>query len=123
QILHNKQALIVLDNVKHPHELEALRVSDGAACSLLVTTHDKHVVEGAMPQAEIIELQPFDEDKGADFLKALIAPAERHLLSGEQARELVRLVEGHPLALRSLGGSLKNTLRIITAAEFIELIR
>src|SRR5690606_12276708 len=96
---------------------------DEAACSLLITTHDKNIVEGAMPQAEIVELQPFDEDEGADFLRTLIAPTERHLLSGDQARELARLVEGHPLALRSLGGSLKNTLRIITAAEFIGLIR
>jgi tetratricopeptide (TPR) repeat protein len=122
-VLYGKRALIVLDDVPEDRvkELEIL-LPPPKQCAALVTSRGKGV-PGVEPGGEK-ELEVLDVE-GPDALALLEdALGENRVKHEEQAaRQICRLVEGHPLALTIAAGLLadkSNKLSLKAYAEMLE---
>ncbi|MFO7635530.1 MAG: NB-ARC domain-containing protein [Caldilinea sp.] len=94
-ILSDKRALIILDDVVAGKPVDLL-LPGAAACPVLLTTRDR--AEVALHAGEILELRELSPESGIDMLVHLLGEAT---IAAEQpaAAELCRLLDGLPLAV------------------------
>jgi DNA-binding SARP family transcriptional activator/tetratricopeptide (TPR) repeat protein len=99
--LANRRVLIVIDGARSHHQLMHL-LPGTSGCAAIVTTDRRFArLEGACH----LEVGPLDEPSAHRLLEGMVG-ASRVRAEQEAARELVRLCEGLPLALRIVAGKL-----------------
>jgi tetratricopeptide (TPR) repeat protein len=102
--LRERQVLMILDDVWDAAHARLLAVG-GRRCATLVTTRLNRVAHELSPEAEGVHRLPVLSDEEALELLARLAPevvADHH----DEARDLVRELDGLPLAVRVAGGLL-----------------
>ena len=100
-LLRHKRMLLIVDDVWKHEDALPFRVG-GPACALLITTRNTDVADDIAPTSDQVYLLTVLSNEDALELLKTLAPAvvQRYL---EPARELVRLLEGLPLALQVAG--------------------
>lgn len=101
-LLKKKRVLMIIDDVWESEHASAFRQSKGNDCSLLITTRAPQIISqlAVAPQA-IHNLPGLTEESSLNLLKILapdVVPAYR-----QECLEIVRAVEGLPLALHVAG--------------------
>lgn len=117
ELLANKKALIVLDNIENSVELNTLLPPAGT-CAVLVTTRNRQTVR-SLP-ATRIELAPLANEESLELLSSYLGE-ERVATEIEGAIALVDFVERLPLALRVIASTLKET-DYLTLQEYAEML-
>lgn len=121
EVLANKQALMVLDNVQHSYEVTHLLPPTTGKCAVIITTrrHDLPVTYDIHRQV----LEPFSEEKGESLsLFARLLGSER-VCKEQAALESIAALLGHlPLAIAIAGGRLAHEPGW-TAADFLTRLR
>ncbi|MEU9835871.1 BTAD domain-containing putative transcriptional regulator [Streptosporangium sp. NPDC048047] len=100
-LLAERRVLVVLDNATDENHVQPLVPGTGT-CAVLVTGRRRLTGLGART---LLDLRPFGGDEAVALLGRL-AGAERVAAESAQTRELARLCEGLPLALRIAGARL-----------------
>jgi NB-ARC domain/APAF-1 helical domain len=101
-LLYDKKILLVVDDVWKTEHVEPFQVG-GKGCRILVTTREAHV-----PDAERIDM---DVMSPAEALELLLSKAQIKVLTtheGEQARRLIEVVGGLPLAVDLAGAQIAD---------------
>ena len=100
-ILRDRRMLLIVDDVWHVEHAAAFKVG-GQACAMLLTSRLPEVAQALAPTAfDIYRLAVLGEDKALELLRRL-AP-DTVALYPEESRELVRDLEGLPLAIQVAG--------------------
>jgi hypothetical protein len=109
-LLHDKQALLVVDDVWKAEHVIPFRQARGPNCALLITTRETGLVDAlSLPDKAIHVLPPLTEERALDLLR-LLAPEVVEAFP-EKCLELVRSLESLPLALHVAGRLLKAESR------------
>ncbi|GJU66416.1 NB-ARC domains-containing protein [Tanacetum coccineum] len=125
RMMSSKPILLVLDDVDDREQLEALAGSPTWFCpgSLIIFTgNDKQVLRSQ--RVEIHDIKFLDEDKSLELFYSY-AFKEKKPSTGfkEVAEEVVKYVQGHPLALKVLGHFLygKTTGQWVSELEWLKV--
>lgn len=102
-ILADKRMLVVLDGVTNEEQVLPL-LPGTATCAVIVTSRVRLT---SLPGTRHIDVDVFDADSSVELLAKIVGP-ERVRAEEAQARELVKLCGGLPLALRIAGGRLAS---------------
>jgi tetratricopeptide (TPR) repeat protein len=102
--LAGKRAIVLLDNVRDEAQVRPLLPGNG--CAVIITSRR---VLGALDGATILNLQVLSDPDDRDLLAKLVG-VERLEAEPEAAAETIRLCGGLPLAIRIVGGTLKQKL-------------
>jgi tetratricopeptide (TPR) repeat protein len=102
--LAGKRAIVLLDNARDEAQVRPLLPGNG--CAVIVTSRR---VLGALDGATVLNLQVLSDLEAWDLL-AKLAGVERLEAEPEAAAETIRLCGGLPLAIRIVGGTLKQKL-------------
>ena len=108
--LHDRQVLLILDDVWEMSAVVPFNVA-GPRCATLITTRDTELARNiATTPSNVYWLEKFDEARGLELLKH-VAPSfiEAHLAA---ARQLVFDLDGLPLALRVAGRLVEEEIRL-----------
>ena len=117
ELLANKKALIVLDNIENSVELNTLLPPMGT-CAVLVTTRNRQTVRN-LP-ATRVELAPLANEEGLQLLCSYLGREKVDAeLSGASA--LIEFVGGLPLALRVIASTLKEA-DYLTLLEYANML-
>eukprot|EP01018_Ginkgo_biloba_P008158 Gb_40694 [translate_table: standard] len=100
-------ALVVLDDIDHPKQLEALSIEDwfGGGSTVIVTTRDKHILN--LAQAKIWQMKELENDEALELFSwhaFLRARPEKDY--EDVSLEVVDACGGLPLSLEVLGSFL-----------------
>jgi DNA-binding SARP family transcriptional activator/tetratricopeptide (TPR) repeat protein len=101
--LSDKRLLVVLDGVTREEQVLPL-LPGTSTCAVIVTSRVRLT---GLPGARHIDVDVFDPEKSVELLAKLAGPT-RVRAEAAQARELVRLCGGLPLAIRIAGGRLAS---------------
>jgi DNA-binding SARP family transcriptional activator len=101
--LANKRMLVVLDAARSEEEVLPL-VPPGPGCALIVTSR---APLSGLPGAHLIDLDVFDPDLALEMLSRVVG-RQRIETEQENARELVELCGGLPLAIRIAGARIAS---------------
>jgi DNA-binding winged helix-turn-helix (wHTH) protein len=108
--LHDRQVLLILDDVWEMSAVIPFKVAS-ARCATLITTRDTELARNiATTSNDVYVLDKFDEVRGLELLKH-VAPSFTNAHFPE-ARQLVFDLDGLPLALRVAGGLLEEETRL-----------
>lgn len=100
-LLRNKRMLLIVDDVWEPEHALPFKVG-GRGCAMLITTRISSVAQALAPTAnDIYKLAVLTDEKGLELLQALAPTVIAQY--PDQAHELVRVLEGLPLALQVAG--------------------
>ena len=100
-LLRNKRMLLIVDDVWEPEHAVPFKVG-GRGCAMLLTTRRNDVAQAVAPTpGDIYNLPILTEAKSLELLQILAPAVVAHYL--EPCRELVRELEGLPLALQVAG--------------------
>jgi tetratricopeptide (TPR) repeat protein len=116
EVLADKQALIVLDNVQSSQELDLL-LPGTSSCSTLITTRFAKAVFG---YTQVVHIQPLPPEESLALLAGLVG-AQRVADEQRGAHQIAEFVGGLPLALRLIGSTLAEST-FLTLAEYGELL-
>jgi tetratricopeptide (TPR) repeat protein len=100
--LAGKRAIVLLDNAQDEAQVRPLLPGNG--CAVIITSRR---VLGALDGVTVLNLQVLSDPEAWDLLAKLVG-VER--LEAEAAAETIRLCGGLPLAIRIVGGTLKQKL-------------
>lgn len=98
----DKKVLIILDYAHDMQSVEPLLPPSESACSILITSRNKSMF---VDQATFLQLHPFTESEGLDFLTAMISE-KRVLRELPDAKKIIGFVGGLPLALNIIASNL-----------------
>ena len=105
EVLQNKQALIIFDNVANTTALQHLLPSDQSDCVVLATTNNQRLLRG---RAELFEVDVLSmEDSTALLRHKLGADQDRIESEAAGVQQVINLVDGHPLALELIASSVE----------------
>ena len=113
-ILAAKRSLVVLDGVEQSEDLFKLIPSHGL-CAVLITTQNRTLSTNF--EAVAIDIHPFNRVEAMNLLIGILGQTAVNQEAHETAR-LFHFVEGHPLAMRLIANTVKNT-RSLTLAELV----
>jgi len=100
-LLHGKRILLILDDVWESKHATPFNVG-GLRCAMLITTREKRVAQDLTSTAnDIHKLEVLTEEKGLELLQKLMPTVI--LQYPQSSLELVRELEGLPLALQVAG--------------------
>jgi tetratricopeptide (TPR) repeat protein len=102
--LTGKRAIVLLDNARDEAQVRPLLPGNG--CAVIITSRR---VLGALDGATVLNLQVLSDPEAGDLLAKLVG-VERLEAEPEAAAETIRLCGGLPLAIRIVGGTLKQKL-------------
>lgn len=102
--LAGKRAIVVLDNARDEAQVRPLLPGNG--CAVIITSRR---VLGALDGATVLNLQVLSDREAWDLLAKLVG-VERLDAEPQAAAETLRLCGGLPLAIRIVGGTLKQKL-------------
>jgi tetratricopeptide (TPR) repeat protein len=102
--LAGKRAIVLLDNAKDEAQVRPLLPGNG--CAVIITSRR---VLGALDGATVLNLKVLSDPEAWDLLAKLVG-VERLEAEPEAAAETIRLCGGLPLAIRIVGGTLKQKL-------------
>jgi tetratricopeptide (TPR) repeat protein len=102
--LAGKRAIVLLDNARDEAQVRPLLPGNG--CAVIITSRR---VLGALDGATILNLKVLSDREAWDLLAKLVG-VERLEAEPEAAAETIRLCGGLPLAIRIVGGTLKQKL-------------
>ncbi|MCA9910239.1 MAG: hypothetical protein KC519_16385, partial [Anaerolineae bacterium] len=109
-VLRDKRVLLIVDDVWRAEHVVPFRVG-GQSCALILTSRLNDVATELAPSsADIYRLPLLDEAHGLELLKTL--SPETVLDYPEEAQQLVRDLEGLPLALHVAGRLLHTEARL-----------
>lgn len=109
-LLHHRRALLIVDDVWQIEHAAPFRVG-GGQCATLITTRSNDIAQKLAPTgADVYWLPVLTEDKALDLLRALAPSTVK--AHPEEARALVRDLEGLPLALQVAGRLLEAEARL-----------
>jgi tetratricopeptide (TPR) repeat protein len=114
--LARKRAIVLLDNARDEAQVRPLLPGNG--CAVIITSRR---VLGALDGATILNLQVLSDPDDRDFLAKLVR-VERLEAEPETAAETIGLCGGLPLAIRIVGGTLKQKLHW-SLAEYCQKLR
>lgn len=117
EVLANKDALIILDNIENSGELHALLPSEGN-CRVLITTRNRQTVSG-LPIV-LVDLDPMAVEEGLHILFSYLENDER-TADRRSAETLIAAVGGLPLAIRIMASTLAQA-GYVTLREYAELL-
>lgn len=117
ELLANKKALVVIDNINNSVELNALLPPAGR-CAVLVTTRNRQVMRSQ--PAAVVELRPLGIEDSRQLLRSYLGEQRVHEQEAG-TRRLIDFVGGLPLALRVIGGTLAET-KYLTLLEYADLL-
>lgn len=104
--LHDKNMLLIIDDVWDKTHLTAFNIG-GRGCSTLVTSRLNHVAQSLITRPdELYKIPVLKETNALDLLRILAPDAVKN--HPDEVRELVRDVEGLPLALQVIGRLLRE---------------
>lgn len=118
QILANKEILIVLDNVEESEEIRWLIPSGKRNVTLITTRNQKLLVNLG---AKSFELRPLNAIEGLELLKRVTRAENRISAEEEEAKRIIKLVGGLPLALNITAGYLAEAPDLTIAEYAAEL--
>ena len=104
ELLSNKKALLIFDNVPNASALSYLLPSDKSACVALITTRNQKILRG---RATSFETSVLDRDYSYNFLKHKLG--EQAIRLEEEApavQRVIDLIGGLPLALELAAASI-----------------
>jgi tetratricopeptide (TPR) repeat protein len=102
--LAGKRAIVLLDNARDEAQVRPLLPGNG--CAVIITSRR---VLGALDGATVLNLKVLSDPEAWDLLAKLVG-VERLEAEPEAAAETLRLCGGLPLAIRIVGGTLKQKL-------------
>ena len=108
-LLADRSVLLVVDDVWEIDQAEVFRVG-GRRCGMLLTTRLPSIAEALSSDPDDAYLLPVLEEEDSLELLHALAPETRDYRS--QARQLVRSLEGLPLALQVAGRLLRTEMRM-----------
>jgi NB-ARC domain len=114
--LAGKRAIVLLDNAKDEAQVRPLLPGNG--CAVIITSRR---VLGTLDGATVLNLKVLSDPEAWDLLAKLVG-VERLEAEPEAAAETIRLCRGLPLAIRIVGGTLKQK-RHWSLAEWSRSIR
>jgi tetratricopeptide (TPR) repeat protein len=114
----NQPVMVVLDDVDEPAQVRPL-IPNSAGSAVLATSNDR-LTELTLDGAQLVTLQPMDENKGIAVLRA-ICGAARVDKEQKAAMRLIRLCGGLPVALQVVAARLISRQRLSIAALVDEL--
>lgn len=117
EVLTNKRALIVIDNLQSSQELDFL-VPGTPMCSTLITTRYPKSVQGYYK--EVVRVHPFKDEDGLALLGNFVGP-KRIVEEKAGAQAIIDFVGGLPLALRIIGSTLAES-PYLTIAEYADML-
>jgi len=109
-VLRDKRVLLIVDDVWHPEHAMPFRVG-GQMCSLILTSRLNDVAIALAPTASDLYRLPLLTDHDALELLSQLTP-ETTLEYPEESHELVRDLEGLPLAIHVAGRLLHSEARL-----------
>lgn len=109
-ILHEKRALLIVDDVWHADHVQPFRVG-GQMCALVITSRLNDVAHALAPTAFDLYRLPVLTNNAALELLAKLTP-ETTAEYPDEARELVRDLEGLPLAVHVAGRLLHSEAQL-----------
>jgi hypothetical protein len=113
--LAGKRAIVLLDNARDEAQVRPLLPGNG--CAVIITSRR---VLGALDGATVLNLQVLSDPEAWDLLAKLVG-VERLEAEPEAVAETIRLCGGLPLAIRIVGGTLKQKRHWILAEYCQEL--
>jgi tetratricopeptide (TPR) repeat protein len=114
--LAGKRAIVLLDNAKDEAQVRPLLPGNG--CAVIITSRR---VLGALDGVTVLNLKVLSDPEAWDLLAKLVG-VERLEAEPEAAAETIRLCGGLPLAIRIVGGTLKQKLHW-SLAEYCQKLR
>ncbi len=100
-LLRNKRMLLIVDDVWEPEHAMPFKVG-GRGCAMLITTRVNSVAQALAPTAnDLYKLKELSDDKALELLQKLAPTVVAQY--PQPSRELVRELEGLPLALQVAG--------------------
>lgn len=100
-LLRNKRMLLIVDDVWQAHHVIPFRVG-GQRCAMIITTRESGIAQALAPTPQDVYILPvLTEEKALELLATLAPKVVTHFPG--PARELVRELEGLPLALQVAG--------------------
>jgi hypothetical protein len=109
-VLRDKRMLLILDDVWHVEHAGPFKVG-GHMCALIITSRLNDVAQALAPTPrDVYRLPVLSEEKALDLLGRLTP--ETLTNHPKEARELVRDLEGLPLAIQVAGRLLHNEARL-----------
>lgn len=96
QILRDKRALIILDDIWEQEHVEPFRIF-AQGCRLLMSTRNHRLAN--LLGANNYELDKLSEDQGIQLIAARFGKKPGEIAEAETLREIVRLLDGHTLAI------------------------
>lgn len=108
--LRDRKMLLIVDDVWHTEHVMPFKVA-GQACALVLTSRLNDVAQALAPTAYDLYRLPLLEEEAALELLARLTP-ETVAEFPDQARELVRDLEGLPLAIQVAGRLLHTEARL-----------
>lgn len=105
-LLQHKRMLLVIDDAWEIAHVLPFKVG-GANCAMLITTRDTHLAKSIVPtDSNVYVLEVLKPESGIELLK-LLAPTVVSQFP-QQSLELIRELEGLPLAIQVAGRLLKT---------------
>jgi tetratricopeptide (TPR) repeat protein len=114
--LAGKRAIVLLDNARDEAQVRPLLPGNG--CAVIITSRR---VLGALDGATVLNLKVLSDGEARDLLVELVG-VERLEAEPDGAAETIRLCGGLPLAIRIVGGTLKQKL-YWSLAEYCQKLR
>lgn len=122
--LGNIRALVVLDDINHKNQLDALNSKGyfGPGSRVIVTTRDQHILK--LGQAKIYEMKEFENDEALQLFSwhAFLRPCPDQDYK-DLSLGIVEACRGLPLALEVLGASLYGKADQILWNEALKKLR
>ncbi|XP_022925484.1 TMV resistance protein N-like isoform X1 [Cucurbita moschata] len=108
QAILRKKILLVLDNVNCLEQVMGLipnKDGFGDGSTIIMTTRNADLLSNQLGVKRIFEMEELTNEEALQLLNLSACPKQDCL---EPSRNIVKIVGGHPLALKLLGSSLKN---------------